>query len=161
MRSLARGAAVLFVFGLSIAAGQAQSSSQMTGHVIVPPGDMKWGPAPPGLPPGAQAVVLSGDPSKPEPFTLTVKFPDGYTVPAHWHSMTENVVIVSGNMMLGMGEKVDASAMKTVGPGGYVMLPKEMRHYVKAKGAATIVIYGTGPFDITYVDPKDDPRLKK
>ena len=33
-------------------------------HVFVRPDAIKWGPAPPGLPPGAQFAVLSGDPGK-------------------------------------------------------------------------------------------------
>ena len=41
------------------------------------------------------------------------------------------------------------------------MLPRDMRHYAKAKGATTIIVYGTGPFEITYVNPNDDPRTKK
>ena len=38
---------------------------------------VKWGPAPPALPPGAQMAVLDGDPSKPGLFTIRAKFPDG------------------------------------------------------------------------------------
>ena len=34
----------------------------MEGHTIVPPQDIKWGPAPAMLPPGAEAAVLFGDP---------------------------------------------------------------------------------------------------
>jgi hypothetical protein len=39
-------------------------------------------------------------------------------------------------------------------------MPAKNNHYVKAKGATQIVISSTGPFEITYVDPKDDPRKK-
>ena len=47
---------------------------------------LKWGPSPPGLPAGAQTAVLSGDPNKAgEPFTISVKMPDGYVVQPHWH----------------------------------------------------------------------------
>ena len=37
--------------------------------------DLKWGPAPPDLPKGAQLAVLRGDPSKPEQFTIRLKAP--------------------------------------------------------------------------------------
>jgi hypothetical protein len=160
MRSAIRGALAALVLLSVIAVGQAQTG-QTTGHVLLAPADLKWGPAPAGLPPGGQAVVLSGDPSKPEPFALSAKLPDGYTIPPHWHPSTENVVVVSGSLMLGMGEKLNEASMKTIGSGGYAMLPKDMRHYAKAKGATTIVVYGTGPFEITYVNPSDDPRMKK
>src|ERR687898_301707 len=47
-------------------------------HVTMAATDIKWGPAPPSLPPGAQMGVLNGDPSKAEPFVMRAKFPDGY-----------------------------------------------------------------------------------
>ena len=157
MRNTTRGAFAALMFLMLIAVGQAQSSQ----HVMMAPADMKWGPAPPGLPAGSQATVLSGDPGKAGPFVMSAKFPDAYTVPPHWHPTDENVVVVSGSLMLGMGDKFNEPGMKTIGAGGFALLPKDMRHSAKAKGATQIVIYGTGPFQITYVDPKDDPRNKK
>jgi hypothetical protein len=35
-----------------------------------------------------------------------------------------------------------------------------MPHYAVASGETIAQINGTGPFDVTYVDPKDDPRRK-
>jgi len=48
--------------------------------------------------------------------------------------------------------------MTTLGPGGYGMMAPKMHHYVKAKGATTVILYGMGPFQITYVNLNDDPR---
>jgi hypothetical protein len=36
----------------------------------------------------------------------------------------------------------------------------KMHHWVHAPGPATVQVSGMGPFQITYVDPKDDPRTK-
>src|SRR6476620_9589447 len=47
--------------------------------------EAQWGPAPPMLPPGAQIAVLSGDPGKAAPYTVRLKFPANYAVPAHSH----------------------------------------------------------------------------
>src|SRR4051794_2947161 len=69
-------------------------------HVMLSPGDLKWGPAPPGLPPGAQAAILSGNPGKSEPFTIRAKFPDGYKVPLHWHPTDENVTVLKGTLVM-------------------------------------------------------------
>ena len=46
-------------------------------HVAVQADAVKWGPAPPVLPAGAQAAVLLGDPSKDGPFTIRLSAPDG------------------------------------------------------------------------------------
>src|SRR5689334_15934045 len=75
------------------------------GHVMVRPADIKWGPAPPGLPAGAQIAVLSGDPGKAGPYVLRAKLPDGYKIPPHWHPTDENVTVLKGTFVAGKGEK--------------------------------------------------------
>jgi len=127
-------------------------------HVMVSADDLKWGPAPPGLPPGAQLAVLEGDPNAAAPFAVAAKFPDGYTVPPHWHPTDEKVEVFTGTLMLGMGKTLDEGTGKSLGPGGYARLPRRMPHWAKAKGETIIHISAVGPFQITYVNPKDDPR---
>jgi hypothetical protein len=46
--------------------------------VVVTPDKIQWGPAPPVFQPGAQFAVLAGDPGKPGPFVVRLKFPDDY-----------------------------------------------------------------------------------
>ncbi len=123
--------------------------------------DMKWGPAPPAFNPGAQMAVVDGDPSKAAPFVIRVKLPDGFKVMPHWHPTDENVTVVSGSLSRGMGEKWDDAAMTTLTAGGFARMPKKMAHYVVAKGETIVQVHGVGPFALTYVNPKDDPRLKK
>ena len=131
-------------------------------HVVVKPGDIKWGPAPPGLPPGAQVAVLAGDPGKTGAmFTIRAKLPDGYTVPPHWHPSDENVTVLKGTLIVGKGEKLDPSHADELTAGSYMRMPKEMRHFAKAKGETIIQVHGVGPFDIVYVKDDDDPRKKK
>src|SRR5262245_18855240 len=69
-----------------------------SGHVILKPDALKWGPAPPALPPGAQATVLAGDPTKPGTFVIRLKAPDGYKVPLHTHPSDENVTVLQGTL---------------------------------------------------------------
>ena len=89
-----------------------------SGHVLVSPPAIKWGPSPPGLPPGAEAAVLAGDPAVAgELFTLRLKMPAGYKVPPHWHPGDESVTVVSGQLMVGMGETFDAAKMHALGQG--------------------------------------------
>jgi len=142
------------------AAPAAQKAAPAASHVMIDAAQLKWGPAPPALPPGAQAAILDGDPAKPGMFAVRVKFPDGYVVPPHWHPTTENLVILSGTLMMGVGDKIDGGSMHALTTGAYSKMPAKTRHYVRAKGETTLQIYGTGPFEITYVNPKDDPRKK-
>jgi hypothetical protein len=126
-------------------------------HVVLTPGDMKWGPAPPVLPAGAQAAVLDGDPAKPGFFTLRLKFPDGYKVPAHWHPTDEHVTVLQGTLRAGMGDAHSDAALHDFPVGSFLKLPKRMHHFVTAKGEVIVQIYGQGPFVLTYVNPSDAP----
>src|SRR5262250_1305767 len=74
-------------------------------HTVVPGDAMKWGPAPPSLPPGAQAAVLLGNPAQEGPFVIRLKFPAGFIVPPHRHSKDEFVTVVSGKFAVASGEK--------------------------------------------------------
>src|SRR5688500_373348 len=91
-------------------------------HPVVTPGDLKWGAAPPSLPPGAQAAVLEGDPSKAALFTIRLKFPDGFKVPPHSHPTDEHVTVLAGTLMAGMGDKIDEPAMHTMTVGSYAKM---------------------------------------
>ena len=127
-------------------------------HVIVSPGAVKWGPASPKLPQGAQFATLAGDPSRPDvPYVFRAKLPDGYRVPPHWHPVDENVTVISGVFMLGFGERFDAAATRALTAGSYVMLPRRVPHYNVMKGETILQFHGIGPYDIQYVDPADDP----
>ena len=110
---------------------------------------------------GAQIAVLSGDPGKAAPFTVRLKFPANYLIPAHSHPTDENVAVVSGALSLGMGDKLDKAAAgnKTLTAGGYAMAPSGMNHYAYTGAQqTTIILYGVGPVEFTYVNPSDDPR---
>ena len=127
-------------------------------HTVVQGDALTWGPAPPSLPPGAHAVVLLGNPAQEGPFVLRLKFPAGFTVPPHRHSKDELVTVISGRFAIAAGEKLDRAKAKPLSPASFVHLPAGMAHYAWADGEAVVQVNGTGPFDVTYIDPKDDPR---
>ena len=145
------------VLGLSFVAGAA---SAQTAHVLVPADKVQWGPAPPILPAGAQIAVLEGNPAEKGPITMRLKFPANYNIPAHWHSMTELLTVLSGSFHAGMGDKLDRKATQTLEPGGYVMLPANMRHFAWTSAPTVVQINLEGPFDLFYVNPADNPQPK-
>ena len=117
-----------------------------------------WGDAPPALGKGAKLAVLQGDPGKPEPYTVRLALPANYRIAPHSHTQTENVTVISGTLLVGMGDKFDTKDMKTLKPGGFRSVAGGVQHYAMTKGATEIQIHGTGPFDIHYVNPADDPQ---
>ena len=132
-------------------------------HVIQAPKDAQWGPAPPFIPAGAEIAVLSGDPTKAVPYGVRLKFPANYTIAAHSHPTDEHVVVTSGAVTFGMGDKVTkgAAANKTLAVGGFALMPANMNHFAYTTLESTIVLYGTGPVEFKYVNPSDDPRNVK
>lgn len=124
------------------------------------PKDAKYGPVPPSFPPGAQVAVLSGNPFGAGDYVLRLKMPAGYQIPAHNHPTVENVTVISGQFHAGMGDKLDKAKSMTFQPGGFAALPANMNHFAWTSGETVVQVHGTGPFAITYVDPKDDPSKK-
>ena len=139
-------------------AGTLQVAAQQ-GHVdlLAGPAAVKWGPAPPTLPKGAQLAVLSGDPSKAGLYVIRLKLPANYQIPAHHHPTAENVTVLSGSFHAGMGDKMDHSKAQAFEPGGFAALPANMNHYAWAASDTVIQVHGEGPFAVTYVNPADDP----
>lgn len=165
MASWRSGTAAVVCIGLGVAAvgvraQGAKPAAEKNQHVMVSPSQLKWGPAPPALPAGAEATALDGDPTQKGPFVVRVKFPDGYSVPPHWHPTDENLVVLSGTLLMGVGEKADRASMRPMATGAYAKMPAGTRHYVTTKGETIVQIHGMGPFEINYVNPQDDPRKK-
>lgn len=132
-----------------------------TDHTVFAVGDLKWGDAPPSLPAGAKIAVLAGDPGKAGPFTVRLKFPAGYKVPPHTHPTAENVTVISGTFGLGSGPKFDEAAAQEMTAGGFATMPAGMEHFASCKSECVVQIHSTGPFEVKYVNPADDPRGAK
>jgi quercetin dioxygenase-like cupin family protein len=119
--------------------------------------DLKWGPAPPIFPKGAQMAVLSGDPSKAGEFVIRLRVPAGYKVPAHHHPTDEYVTVISGDFSLGMGDALDKAKSAHLAPGGFAVAGANMNHYAWTKSGAVVQVSAEGPFVMVYVNPADDP----
>ena len=131
-------------------------------HVITELKEATWGPAPPMLPPGAQIAVLAGDPTKAAAYTIRLKFPANYAIPAHSHPTDENVVVLSGAVTFGMGDKlIKTMSNKTLTVGGFALMPADMNHFAYTMQESTIILFGQGPVEFKYVNPADDPRPAK
>ncbi len=148
-----------FLAALAFAAPlYAQDSTMPRAGMHHAPAALKWGPAPDAFPPGAQMAVVSGDPSKPAPFVLQLSLPNGYKVAPHFHPTDETVTVKEGTFLVGMGDTLNLAKTKPMAAGANATVKAGMHHYAAAKGKTLIEVSATGPFAITYVNPKDDPR---
>ena len=116
--------------------------------------NLQWAdPNVPGFAPGLQLAVVVGDPAVAgEPYTLRLKFPDGYRFPAHFHPKAENLTVLSGTFMLGMG-KMESGPTTTYSPGDYLFIPPDMPHFGGVRGETVVQLHGMGPFEIKLVNP--------
>ena len=111
------------------------------------------------LPEGAESVMLVGDPSKAGVFIAWLKLPADYPIPAHTHPFTEVITVLKGQLGNGMGETFDKANGEVLNVGDSFVLPAGHAHYVWTTEEETIVeLIATGPWDITYINPGDDPR---
>jgi len=148
---------VIVITALLLAgAGPLLAQDHNTGHAMRAD-QLRWEPTPPVVPKGAQMAVLSGDPSKTGPFTMRLKFPSSYKIPAHSHPTAERVTVISGEFNFGMGDKLDEAKAEKLGSGGFVDLPANMNHYAFAGPETVVQIDSEGPFIIKYANPSDDP----
>jgi hypothetical protein len=70
-------------------------------------------------------------------------------------------VVSAGTLSYGMGDKLDKSNVGSLTKGYHVTMQSGMNHYVFTTDPVDVQVNGTGPFQIVYVDPKDDPRGAK
>jgi len=150
---------VVTLFAVAVAVLATQPSQAQNAFT---PDQVKYGPVPPFLPPGAQLAVLEGDPmASSGDFTIRLKMPDGYKVAPHTHPHRENVTVLSGTLKVGMGDQFDSSKMMSFGAGSFAYLDPTVHHYAAASGETVIQIHGMSPAKFNYINPGDDPSLKK
>src|SRR3954452_6431416 len=141
--------------GLAVLAGSAVG--QETGeHKLISPQDIMWGPAPPSLPYGAQAVLLYGDPGKEGLFVFRLKVPRGYHIAPHTHPKPEIVTVLSGTARLGMGTMADHDKAQVLPAGSFFALPPGSARYFFADEDTVNQLNSPCPSGINYINPKED-----
>ena len=115
-------------------------------------GDLKWTP----IIKGCDLATVAGDPSaEGTPFVVRLRCVDGAKIPAHWHPTDENVTVLKGTFLAGMGETFDETKLITMNVGNFVTMPKEMRHFATCKGETIVQVHAMGPFKVNWVNPSE------
>ena len=93
-----------------------------------------------------EQAVLFGDPGKPGPYVVRLKWLPGNMSRPHFHQNDRHFVVISGTWWLGSGEKYDPDSTVPVGPGTYVYHKAKGIHYDGAKNEEVIIqVWGIGP----------------
>ncbi len=115
-------------------------------------GDLKWTP----IIKGCDIAVVEGNPdAEGQPFVIRFRCADGAKVPAHWHPTDENLTVLKGAFLVGMGDSFDESKLQTLNVGNFILMPKEMHHFASNKGETIVQVHGTGPFKVNWLNPSE------
>ena len=111
------------------------------------------------FPPAARIAILVGEPTKPAPYVIRVKVPQGTKLMPHTHREDRIYTVISGVFYIGLGEKFDEHRLVAHPPGTVLVLPAGQSHFHWAKSGEYITqVSAIGPLGIEYVDESDDPR---
>lgn len=146
-------ALVLAAFVPSAAVAQSSSPPLDDMRAVSASGIMFEDIAVPGFDSGMKIAVIYGNPDAAGPYTLRLSFPAGYRFPPHFHPMAENLTVLSGTLLLAMGDRVDDAKLEAYGVGDYLYLPAVKPHFGGAKGATVVQLHGQGPFKISLAQP--------
>ncbi len=119
--------------------------AQGTAPVALTADQMKWSSQGALAAAGLEQVNLVGDPSKPGPYTIRLKFPAGYKLAPHSHPDPREVTILSGTWYTGYGEQADPSLLKALPAGSFYTEPANFPHFVEVRDAVVIQVSGIGP----------------
>jgi len=141
-------AAVMFIHGTVLL-----SQELPKGAIQVFPESIQWVNAPTSLPPGAMISVLEGNPQQEGIFTMRVKFPPFYLLPAHTHPKDERVTVLEGAVFVGFGNAIDTANAQKFTVGSYYLNPVNEAHFVFTGEEGVIFqVTGLGPWGLVYID---------
>jgi hypothetical protein len=142
------------LFSISCIA-QGITDSMSLKSIKIFPDKILWMDAKPPLPPGAKVAVLEGDPKKEGVFTMRLKFPAHYILPAHLHPKDERVTVLSGSVNVGFGDKLDEKNATHYTAGCFYVNPAGSHHYIFTGNEEVVVqLTGIGPWGIQFLEEK-------
>ena len=133
------------------------SQTQAPAPVALTPDEMQFSTTGLALAVMSQANLV-GDPTKPGPYTVRLRFPDRYKLAPHFHPDAREVTILSGTWLTGYGETFDPAVLKELPAGSFYTKPANLPHFLQTRGEVLIQVSGTGPSARVFVNAADRPR---
>ena len=107
------------------------------------PAEIRWVRNPAGT---NEQAILHGDPSKPGPYVVRLKWLAGTMSRPHFHPNDRFFMVLSGTWWVGNGGKFDPEATVPMPAGAHVIHWAKGVHFDGAKTEpATILVWGEGP----------------
>jgi quercetin dioxygenase-like cupin family protein len=156
--TIRRLALVLCCLGLSAVVVHELHAQAKPEAIAITPSEIKWETQGGLAMAGIEQAKLVGDPSKPGPYTIRLRFSAGYRLAPHTHPDYREVTILSGTWYTGYGEKFDGAILKALPAGSLYTEPANLAHFVEVREPVMIQVSGTGPSGRAFVNPADRPK---
>ncbi len=97
---------------------------------------LQWGPCPDFIPKGCEIAVLHGDPALANA-DVFIKVPVSFTIPTHWHTSAERMLLVSGELHV----TYEGGPPMVLKPGMYAYGPPRVAHGAVCASGAPCVLF--------------------
>ena len=135
--------AAVFAAVLGVPSGYGAGDIDRTAVDFKTPAEIKWVRNAAGT---NESAVLFGDPSKPGPYVVRVRWFPGNMSRPHFHPNDRFFAVLSGTWWMGTGETFDPASTVPAPAGSYVIHYGGKVHYDGAKDEETIIqVWGMGP----------------
>jgi quercetin dioxygenase-like cupin family protein len=102
-----------------------------------------------------ETAVLFGDPNKPGPYVVRLRWLPGNMSRPHSHPNDRFFVVIEGTWWMGSGDKFDPDSTVPVPAGTYVIHHAGQVHYDGAKKEPVVIqVWGMGPATSTQAEKK-------
>jgi len=133
------------IIALLTGAASVFSQTQKSTAKVVLPSEINF-VVNPNDPAGLQTVLLDGDPTKSELYTMQIKISANVKLLAHWHPETRSVIVLSGTFYYGYGDKFDEKKIIEMPAGTFFNEPSKQPHFAWTKNGVVILqVTGVGP----------------
>jgi len=143
MRPITRAAVLALAVTLLAAPFASAAELDRSAVDFVPPSGLKWVKNAAGT---NESVVLFGDPSKPGPYVVRLRWFPGNMSRPHFHPNDRFFVVLSGTWWMGTGTTFDPNATVPAPAGSYVIHYGGKVHFDGAKDEEVVIqVWGMGP----------------
>lgn len=121
---------LLILFGLTAVAAEPPLAFAFTDERLA------WSDCPEFIPKGCQIAVLHGNPAQANA-DIFFKVPANFTIPSHWHTSAERMVLVSGELHV----TYEGQSTTVLKAGMYAYGPAKLAHKAVCRSAAPCVLF--------------------
>ena len=115
--------------------------------------NLTWTDTKPPMLPGAKIAIVEGNPKTEGHFTIRLKFPPYYKIPAHTHPVDERTTVLKGAISIGFGDVLDTLNAKKLTEGCFYLNPAGIHHYAFTSESETEIQVSTnGPWGLELIE---------